>query len=284
MRVSFLVSCLSIDFFVLPIIAADPESYFGGANHEAYIDWVSNDLGASNYPHSFFLSSDSDDSLGVAVHYRLEAEENMLHLALAARASGWFGFGLSENGGMSGSDMLIYESGNPDEVLDAYVLDNRVPILDDCESNWILKSTKQEAFDDGFLMIEVSRALDTGDLQDRRVFNDTDTMFAPHRLIAAWGDETSYGYHGSVNRARGAVRWFDEDPGMNFTERMTQKNYSYFEIRAKNYRVRPIDTDYGDFCIDYDDLIEMGVPADLQAMSVVAFEPILDPRSKKHVQ
>jgi DOMON domain len=72
--------------------------------------------------------------LGVAVHYRLDVDENMLHLALAARASGWFAFGLSENGDMSGSDMLIYEAGNPDEVMDAYVLNNRQPILDDCAS------------------------------------------------------------------------------------------------------------------------------------------------------
>jgi hypothetical protein len=133
---------------------------------------------------------------------------------------------------------------------------------------------------------DFSCALDTGDLQDHRVFNDTDSMIAPHRLIAAWGDEPTYGYHGLVNRARGAVRWFDDNPGIheNFTELMERQAYSFFEIRAKDYLVPPIETEYAIFCIDYDDLIKMGVPSDLQSMSMVAFEAIVDPRSKKHVQ
>jgi DOMON domain len=286
MKTSLFLSWSLIGFFILPITAPDPKSYFGGANHDAYTNWVDQDLNVSQYPHSVFLGSDSDESLGVAVHYRLDSDENMIHLALAARASGWFGFGLSENGGMSGSDIFIFEAKNPDKVMDAYILDNRQPIPDDCASNWILKSAKEEAFDDGFLMIEVSRALDTGDLQDHRVYNDSDTIIAPHRLIAAWGEEPSYGYHGLVNRARGAVRWFDDNPDghENFTESMEKKSYLFFEFRAMDYLVPPIETEYAMFCIDYRDLIEMGVPSDLQSMSMVAFEAIVDPRSKKHVQ
>jgi DOMON domain len=281
-----LASWLSIGFFILRTANADPKTYFGGENNDSYLNWVTNELDASLYPHSFFLKSDSDESLGVAVHYRVDADDNMLHLALAARASGWFGFGLSENGGMSGSDMLIYEAGNPDQVMDAYVLDNRQPILDDCASNWILKSSKKEAFLDGFLMIEVFRALDTGDLQDHRVFNDTDTIIAPHRIIAAWGDEATYGYHGLVNRARGSIRWFDNDPHTeeSFSQLMAKESYSYFELLAKDYLVPPNETEYAIFCIDYDDLIKMGVPSDLQSMSMVAFEAVVDPRAKKHVQ
>jgi hypothetical protein len=146
--------------------------------------------------------------------------------------------------------------------------------------------SKKVAFDDGFLMIEVSRALDTGDLQDHRVFNDTDTIIAPHRVIAAWGDEATYGYNGLVNRAGGSIRWFDNEPHTeeSFAELMEKESYSYFELLAKDYLVPPNETDYALFCIDYDDLIKMGVPSDLESMSMVAFEAVVDPRAKKHVQ
>jgi DOMON domain len=275
---------------VVPSALAHPPHYFGGEDNSPYIDWVANDLmvgNSSRYPHSFFLSSGSDESLGVAVHYHLDVESKFLHLALAARAEGWFSFGHSENGGMLGSDILIYEAKNPDKVLDAYILDSRQPILDDCPSHWILKSAKVAAFEDGFLMIEVSRAFDTGDMQDHRIFNDTDGMVAPHLLIAAWGDEPSYGYHGLVNRARGSIRWFDDSPGMEETFSTTMENlgvYSFFEIGAKDHPVPTIETEYAHFCVDFDDLIAMGVPPDVESMSMVGFEPFVDPRAAKHVQ
>jgi DOMON domain len=281
--------CLAVGFVKVSNGLADPSAYFGGTNHDVYVDWITNDLmvGRSNsrYPHSFFLSSAADASLGVAVHYRLDAEKNFLHLALAARAHGWLSFGLSENGGMSGSDLLIYEAANSDVVIDAYVLEERQPIVDDCASNWILQSSKQEAFDDGFIMIEVSRALDTGDLQDHRVFNDTEFVIAPHRVIAAWGDEPTYGYHGLVNRARSSIRWFGDSPSVqkSFSNRMAKDADAWFELRSNNHAVKP-KTEYAEFFFDYDDLNGMGVPSDIDSMSMIAFEAIIDPRAANHVQ
>jgi DOMON domain len=287
--VRLLQSCLVIGLVRVSCVLADPSTYFGGADHDVYMDWITNDLMVgglkSRYPHSFFLSSAADTSLGMAVHYRLDEEKSFLRLALAARANGWLSFGHSENGGMSGSDILIYEAANPDVVIDAYVLEERQPIVDDCASNWILHSSK-ENFDNGFIMIEVSRTLVTGDLQDRSVLNDTDLIFAPHRVIAAWGDEPNYGYHGLVNRARSSVRWFSDNPDVqeSFSDRMETDADGFFELRASDYAVKPIETEYAEFCFDYDDLIVMGVPAGLESMSMIAFEAIIDQRALKHVQ
>jgi hypothetical protein len=149
---------------------------------------------------------------------------------------------------MSGSDLLVYEAANSDVVIDAYVLEERQPIVDDCASNWILQSSKQEAFDDGFIMIEVSRALDTGDLQDHRVFNDTEFVVAPHRVIAPWGDEPTYGYHGLVNRARSSIRWFGDSPSVqkSFSNRMEKDADAWFELRSNNHAVKP-KTEYAEF-------------------------------------
>jgi hypothetical protein len=126
----------------------DPSSYFGGIDHDVYLQWVSETLqddhqsssmsSASSryYSHSFFLSSAHDASRRVAVHYRVNSTEQILYLALAARAIGWFGFGLSENGGMLGADMMIYEAQHPTTLLDAHVLDDKYPLLDHCPSHW----------------------------------------------------------------------------------------------------------------------------------------------------
>jgi hypothetical protein len=268
-----------------------PSLYFGGINNDVYVNWVNTELidvrnNQPIYPHSFFLNSVADESVGVAVHYRVNATEQRLYLALAAQATGWFGFGLSENGGMVGSDVLIYEAQNPDILLDAHILDERYPVIDDCPSNWILMNFNVDAIDDGFLLIEVARDFDTGDLQDRRIVNDTDVSIVPHRLIAAWGNDTSYSYHGLTNRARGSIRWFQNDPNGedSFASQMKAQADGSFELRANDYPIKPVETEYAYICFSYNDLIERGIPSDLDQMSMIAFEPIVDPRAVRHVQ
>jgi hypothetical protein len=65
-----------------------------------------------------------------------------------------------EAGGMRGSDMALYQSSTPDDIVDAYVVDDlSTPLEDDCQ-DWILKDTTT---DDGWMIVEFSRLLDTQD-------------------------------------------------------------------------------------------------------------------------
>ena len=261
-----------------------PSQYFGGTSNEAYMSWVAEYGG--DYDYNYFLASAAGAELnddGVALHWRLDEER--LYLAVAARATGFVAFGLSENGGMTGSDIVAFEASAPDVVKDMYVQDVRVPVEDECQDWKLIRSST----DDGFLIFEAHRLLETGDNQDRRIFPDAEESLNPTRIIAAWGDDNSgtVAYHGP-NRARGQLRWLttDPDPQATFTAAMASEADGFFEIRANNHPIAPIDTEYVNFCVTASELTaEWNVPADWNSDEYVAigFEPIVDQRSERHV-
>lgn len=264
----------------------DPPSYFGGTNNLSYLKWVSEaDTSSQPYTNSFFMSSVVDPNLGVAVHYRTDETSRRIYLGLAVRATGWLGFGIAEVGGMLGADMLIFESAHPDVVLDAHVLDVRVPVMDECQ-DWVLTSSQVDV-DDGLMMIHVHRALDTGDFQDRRIVNDLSDAVIPHTLIAAWGDDVEHAYHGTVNRAQASVRWYREEPdsSVSFREGVSQAGTRAFALQFANFTIPASETTYQRFCFSRDDLLAQGVPLDeFESLSIIAIAPYIDPGSVKFVQ
>jgi hypothetical protein len=150
--------------------------YFGGSNDDAYQSWL--DVAASDYTNSLFLESSVDASEGVAVYWRLDRTAERIYLAVAARATGWVGFGISENGGMHGADILLFEATHPDTLTDSYNLEIRGPLSDDCQ-DWTLTSS---ATDGGFLIFEANRAFDTGDAQDRVIIPDAEEAVPESRM------------------------------------------------------------------------------------------------------
>lgn len=164
-----------------------------------YLDWVS----TVDYKGAYYLPSAEDSADGAAIHWNIDEEQDILELAVAVRNAGWLSFGLSENGGMKGSDVLIFEAIEPDTVKDAYIREERYPQLDDCQS-WEMVSS---SIDTDFLIVEVRRKLDTQDDQDWPIRRDASRDTALHCIIAAWGDGSHMGYHGARN-ARSTIRWY----------------------------------------------------------------------------
>jgi DOMON domain len=119
-----------------------------------------------------------------------------LELAVAVRATGWLGFGISENGGMLGSDMIIFETLDPTVIKDAHVKDYCYPETDACQSWELIRASSNST---KFLIVEMRRALDTLDSQDWVITNDANVDLSPRRVIAAWGDESFMSYHGARN-------------------------------------------------------------------------------------
>lgn len=82
----------------------DVSNYFGGNDADSYKTWVKNR--GSLYPNnSFFVapSVNGETSEGAAVHWKIQDEK--VYLAVAARATGWVGFGIADAGGMKGAGM-----------------------------------------------------------------------------------------------------------------------------------------------------------------------------------
>jgi len=177
-----------------------------------------------------------------------------IRFAIAVRASGWVGLGISEAGGMKGADVALFSMAEPGRIVDSYILDDREVLTDDCQDWELMQSTQK----DGWLIVEMKRPLDTKDMQDRKIMDDSHVTFAPTRLIAAWGDQSSVGYHG-LNRARTSVKLFAEESlfdAASVRNRLEQVADGSFDIMADNYLIPAKETTYANFCVTYDELKE----------------------------
>lgn len=246
-----------------------PTDYFGGSDHEPYLTWYNEN--GTRYTGCLFLEAVSDteggavegvtNRNGVAVHWRVDETQELLYLSFAARAQdGWIGFGMAEAGGMSGADLVIYETSKPDTLTDAYVLRTPQPLIDDCQ-DWQFISSRN---DGGFLIVEGVRKFDTKDTQDRVVINDAEQYVVAQKVIAAWSNESdTMMYHGTTNRARGSLRWFGtESEVTSFQRQMAEEATGYFDLSFGNYSIKAVANEYVKFCFDWSsDVVSQGLAA-----------------------
>ena len=248
---------------------------FGGVDNEPYLNWL-NEKGSAYNISACYNATSSDTTQGVAIHWTIDADN--LYLAVAARAEGWVGFGLAEAGGMRGADLVIFESANPGQVRDAHVLDARVPIDDTCQ-DWVFLDSRA---DDGFLIFEAYRKLDTMDTQDRAIINDSNTAVPAQLVIAAWGETANASYHGSRNVVRTSVRWYGKGDELTAVrEKLAATSDGFFDLKI-NYTIKAQETEYQSFCFNWDpDIIEQDVPN--EPIAVIAAEVITDEKSARFV-
>ena len=226
-----------------------PEKYFGSNEKQAYLEWAQLPTTSVAYNTSLFLPSATDEANGVAVHWKIN--NDTISLAVAARADGWVAFGLSENGGMFGSDVVAFEAAKPDSLRDLHILTERNVIDDSCNS-WAFVDSLVSG---GFLVLEARRKLDPNDPQDRALIPDGDNVIPATRIIAAWGDQETVSYHGA-NRARGAARFYGSgvSEDISFQQAMAKYATGSFVVGAKNHVVQAVDTDYAYFCASTEDI------------------------------
>jgi Copper type II ascorbate-dependent monooxygenase, N-terminal domain/DOMON domain/Copper type II ascorbate-dependent monooxygenase, C-terminal domain len=254
--------------------------HFLGIAHQSYIDWYA-DSNIEDYPNSVFLqgSDPQKPEDGAAVHWRVDDE--YVYVAVAARATGWVSFGISEAGGMTGTDMVIFTAARPNELVDAYTGDERFPQTDDCESDWELVSSNID-LEGGFIMFETKRLLNTNDPQDKPINDDSSTIVPAHRAIAAWGDSEEVSYHG-LNRARGAIRFHGlGDEQSTFRAAMEAAEGSV-DILAGNFTIPAQDTTYEPFCFSRQDLIERGLIDTQDKLNIIGWEPLVQAGNEAYV-
>lgn len=277
-------------------------SYFSGLSADEkleYTSWLTDK--SSSYPsHAFLVSNNSSKSEGdkygdgAALFWNVNGVTHTIHFAIVARATGWVGLGISDAGGMLGADMALFEvashtaandssggsgsSGSP--IRDAHVVDSRsVPIMDDCQ-DWKFDALAPSL--DGWIILELHRALDTDDAQDRAIVKDADLWSAPTRVIAAWGDEDSVSYHGTKS-ARGAVRIYASPTTTTgeVTEMQTLLNTletdsdGYFDIVHVDYEIPAVETTYTYLCKTYEEL-NLTLPEGQNMVTMIGAVPIID--------
>ena len=261
--------------------SVDPSKFF---NNDFYSSWYGKS--GQNYNMSSFVNSTSQSDTGVGLLWTIDSSSKKIKLAVVCPVgNGWCGIGIAEAGGMKGSDMVIFES-QSQTLYDAHVLDdiNAGPIRDDCQ-NWLLKdSTSSGEDENGIMIFEAQRDLDTLDSFDRAFIDDSNLIVPPTRVIAAWGTTPSVSYHGK-NRAKSTIRFFNTQPSdgeATFLQAMKEQAEGSFEISAQDYEIPTNETTYAYFCFMYADLIAKGVPEDAD-LHIIGFEPIIDKDTSQYV-
>ena len=186
---------------------------------------------------------------------------------------------------MLGSDMALFKASDPETILDSYVVEDRNPgpLVDECQS-WQLVSS---IIEDGWLIVEMNRPLDTMDTQDLQILNDAE-LIAETRLIAAWGDSESVSYHG-FNVGKVATKLYSpqrgDDVTASFQERAEAASDGFLEIRENNYNIPARDTTYQYVCKNFAELqAEFNLPDPGNgSLHFIGVEAILSPETEQFV-
>ncbi|CBJ33480.1 conserved unknown protein [Ectocarpus siliculosus] len=192
----------------------------------------------------------------VDIFWTVDLEAESIRVAVHAKAAtGWAGVGISEMGGMEGADIHCV-------LRDSY---------------WTLLSAE---VGNGSLVFEAERALDTGDDQDRVFSDDSLDGTQPTRVLVAWGDSDTVGYH-DENFAKGQVVMFggseNDDAADPVVDVKTSEDVQFFDAAPKNFSIPTVRTWYEDTCITASEL------PDLDEYHVIAFEGLLQADTAEYV-
>lgn len=258
-----------------PCQTKDLLNIFGGSTlNNDYIKWAT--FGCDRYEQYMYIPTISDESFGSAIHWKANEAESILYLAVAVRLpkeavstnDRWVGFGISEVGGMYGSDLALYESSKPTIIQDGYIQDERLPLIDTptasaCADKSLSASNGNQDWNyvnvtstKTFLIVEMSRKLDTGDSLDHPIMIDRSLEVLEQRIIVAWGTTSTVSYHGK-NKVRGAIRWFgtgaSTDPRDFHKMMLAEKADGFVDFIVPNYTIPNVETTYASFCFFFDD-------------------------------
>jgi dopamine beta-monooxygenase len=236
-----------------------------------------------NYNHQIYVPTASDPCVGISFHWSILGSS--IQIAVASfigtnlvESGGWVGLGFSETGGMSGADIVYYET-STNSLVDAHVLDGNAKPIRDSQQDWaLINATISE---DGYLIFEAQRLLDTGDRDDWPFVDDSHVYVSDHRMISAWGSSSSIRYHGN-NRAKSIVQLFSSDTQpagdgyLVFQKHMQEQATGTMMLALEDYTLPTQRTTYHRECYSYNDLTSslIGVPtSDIYIIGVEVVYP-----------
>ncbi|KAM7367921.1 hypothetical protein PAMP_014186 [Pampus punctatissimus] len=170
-----------------------------------------------------------DNNHLVCLKWGFDDLEGIITFKLEVNTTGWVGFGLSPNGGMAGSDIVIGGLGpNGQYFTDSHATGNSMPVVDKQQSYTLQSLTES----DGQTIMTFRRSLQTCDEQDFHI------TAKPIKLIYAYGTTDEIEYH----RARRGTK---EVNLLNYMPRTILPNLKYISATVEN--IEPV--------IDHPDLV-----------------------------
>ena len=228
-----------------------------------FIKLVSTEMGEwdDNFMFSTFLEENHQFKL-----YWSHSDSDVIDIGIEVNSTGWIAVGLSPNGGMEHSDIMIGWVDDLDGTVilqDRYTGDSQsTPILDE-EDNLTLIEGEQE---DGITRIRFqrTRSLDCNDSSG----HDMAVVQGTSRVIYAWNhnddDPYSIAYHGTTQRGSQSVNlWYGEATTVELED-----DAEYFDLTMTNWSVSSSDTEY--VC----KLFEM--PQSGNTQHIVMIEPLVE--------
>uniref|UniRef100_A0A665TQH7 Monooxygenase, DBH-like 1, like n=1 Tax=Echeneis naucrates TaxID=173247 RepID=A0A665TQH7_ECHNA len=183
-------------------------------------------VGASDPSMPFMVYLDRDHL--VCLKWSFNNLQDNIVFKLVVNTTGWVGFGMSPNGGMKGSDIVVGGLGPSGSYFtDRYATGNSMPLMDEQQSYTLLSLTES----DGQTIMKFKRSLQACDDKD---FHITDR---PIKLIYAYGTTDEIMYH---QTRRGTM----EVNLLNFMPRSSLPNRNYISATMNNITIPNLHTYY----------------------------------------
>ncbi|KAM9840262.1 DBH-like monooxygenase protein 2 homolog [Aulostomus maculatus] len=184
------------------------------------------ETGASDHDLPFMEYLDSNHL--VCLKWGFNDVEGTIKFRLVVNTTGWVGFGLSPNGGMAGSDIIIGGLGPGGSYFsDRYATGNSMPVVD-TQQNYTLLSLNET---EGQTAMTFSRTIQSCDDQDFHI------TAQPIKLIYAYGTTDEIGYH-QTRRGTKEVNL------LNYMPRTTSPDSKYLSASVEKVAIPTFHTYY----------------------------------------
>ncbi|KAK2856247.1 hypothetical protein Q5P01_004982 [Channa striata] len=182
--------------------------------------------GALDLALPFMVYLDPDNL--VCLKWGFDNLQGKITFTLAVNTTGWVGFGLSPNGGMMGSDIVIGGlRQNGSYFKDYYATGSSMPLVDKQQSYTLLSLSESE----GQTIMSFQRSIETCDDQDIQI------TAQPIKLIYAYGTTDEITYHGARKGTK-------EVNLLNYMPRTSLPNSNYISATVNNITIPPHHTYY----------------------------------------
>ena len=261
--------------------------------YDSYLTWNAQ----SAYDNSVFLPTEIDKSKGIQFHWTIRSDSDeeeyrdrgTIQIGVAVKIDsqqGWAEIGFSEHGGRRGADVVHFtRTGRASSsIVDGYVLDDidKKPIADR-QQDW--KLIDHFITNDGYLIFEARRALDTKDSFDRSIIDDSGVFTSNHKIFGAWGSSPDVYYH-DENRVKASLKLFHSDvmgssDSKTFFEQMSKLSNGSATLKFSNYVIPSDKTTYYSECFEIEKVF--GHSPSTEAMYIIGFENIVTSKYVHHM-